>query len=85
VRIYYTGNQGKRIGESRITLDANRKLSDVTSYVHFLTVRYPADKTMEDAIAPVVAKTSKTSKAGDGKKPEAAQKPPVASPITGGS
>ena len=57
VRIYFTGNQGKRIGESRITLDANRRVSDITSYLHFLTVRYPTDKAMEDAIALVVAKT----------------------------
>ena len=70
VRIYYTGNQGKRIGESRITLDAKRQVSDITTYLHFLTVRYPTDKAMEDAIAPVVAKTSKSAETN--KKPAAA-------------
>jgi 2',3'-cyclic-nucleotide 2'-phosphodiesterase (5'-nucleotidase family) len=57
VRIYYTGNQGKRMGESRITLDANRRFADATSYMHFLTAHYPEDKGMKDAIADVVAKT----------------------------
>jgi 2',3'-cyclic-nucleotide 2'-phosphodiesterase (5'-nucleotidase family) len=56
-RIYYTGNQGKRIGESRVTLDASRRIKDVTSYMHFLTVRYPIDKAMDESIADVIAKT----------------------------
>jgi 2',3'-cyclic-nucleotide 2'-phosphodiesterase (5'-nucleotidase family) len=51
VAIYYTGNQGKRIGESRITLDAARHASDIRSYVHFLTANYPSDRQMADRIA----------------------------------
>ena len=58
VGIFYTGNQGKRLGESRITLDANRRIADVTSYLHFLTIQYPEDQAMKDAIADVVAKTA---------------------------
>lgn len=54
VGIYYTGNQGKRIGESRINLDANSRVADVTSYLHFLTVRYPEDKAMQDSLASVL-------------------------------
>ncbi len=61
VRIYYTGNQGKRIGESRINLDANHHISDCTSYMHFLTAHYPEDKGMKDSIAEVVAKTPRTT------------------------
>jgi hypothetical protein len=56
-RIYYTGNQGKRIGESRVMLDAARHITDVTSYMHFLTVRYPIDKTMDESIAGGMAGT----------------------------
>ena len=82
VHVNFTGNQGKRIGESRVTFDAKREVSDVTSYLHFLTVRYPEDKAMQDAIAPVIAKTSKPE---DPKKPDAAQKPAVAAPAAGGS
>ncbi len=59
VRIYYTGNQGKRMGESRLTLDAKRRVSDVDTYLHFLTAHYPEDKAMQDSIAAVVAKTKK--------------------------
>ncbi len=56
IGIYYTGNQGKRIGESRINLDAKSRVADVTSYLHFLTVHYPEDKAMQDSIADVLAK-----------------------------
>jgi 2',3'-cyclic-nucleotide 2'-phosphodiesterase (5'-nucleotidase family) len=82
VHIYYTGNQGKRIGETRLTLDEKRAISDITSYVHFLTVRYPEDKAMQDAIAPVIAKTSKPE---EPKKADAVQKPPAAARAAGGS
>jgi 2',3'-cyclic-nucleotide 2'-phosphodiesterase (5'-nucleotidase family) len=51
VAMYYTGNQGKRIGESRITLDATRKPSEIRTYVHFLTANYPSDKAMTDRLA----------------------------------
>jgi 2',3'-cyclic-nucleotide 2'-phosphodiesterase (5'-nucleotidase family) len=56
VGIYYTGNQGKRIGESRVTFDPASHAPEVTSYLHFLTAHYPEDKTMQDAIAGVLAK-----------------------------
>ena len=51
VRIYYMGNQGKRIGESRITLDASRRVADVHTYFHFLNARYPEDKAMREVVA----------------------------------
>jgi 2',3'-cyclic-nucleotide 2'-phosphodiesterase (5'-nucleotidase family) len=60
VRIYYTGNQGKRIGESRVTLDAKRRVDDVTSYIHFLTSLYPEDKATQSEVAAVVAKIPNT-------------------------
>jgi len=74
-RIYYTGNQGKRIGESRVTLDAARHITDVTTYMHFLTVRYPVDKTMDESIADVIAKTKAVEE------PDVA---PVKAPAAGG-
>jgi len=54
--IVYTGNQGKRIGESRINLDAKSRVAEVTSYLHFLTAHYPEDKAMLDSLADVLAK-----------------------------
>jgi 2',3'-cyclic-nucleotide 2'-phosphodiesterase (5'-nucleotidase family) len=82
VRIYYTGNQGKRIGESRITLDASRRVADVTSYVHFLTVQYPEDKVMQDAIGAVLAKIPKPD---EPKKADPPGKAAVAPATAGGS
>jgi len=60
IGIFYTGNQGKRIGESRINLDANSRVADVTTYQHFLTVRYPEDKAMQDSLAEVLKKLPPT-------------------------
>jgi 2',3'-cyclic-nucleotide 2'-phosphodiesterase (5'-nucleotidase family) len=85
VHIYYTGNQGKRVGETRIALDEKRAITGVTSYLHFLTVRYPEDKVMQDALAPIIAKT-KPVKPEATKTPDAAQKPVVVGvPAAGGS
>lgn len=56
VRMVYVGNQGKRVGESRINLDAKRRVSDVLTYMHFLTVRYPEDKPMAALVAGVKEK-----------------------------
>ncbi len=81
VRIYYTGNQGKRIGESRLTLDKDRRILDVTSYLHFLTVRYPEDKVMNDSLADVIAKTKPPELK---KAPVELQKPLEAQPAAGG-
>lgn len=80
VRIYYTGNQGKRIGESRINLDAKRRVADMTSYLHFLTAQYPEDKTMQDSLAPVLAKIPKPDEPKKTVPPPAA----VAPAATGG-
>jgi 2',3'-cyclic-nucleotide 2'-phosphodiesterase (5'-nucleotidase family) len=81
-RIVYTGNQGKRVGESRVMLDGQRRVAEVTSYMHFLTVRYPSDKQMEDSIAAVVAKTKKT--APDASDPAVQKKAELAAPAAGG-
>jgi len=80
VRIVYTGNQGKRIGESRLTLDAQRKVADVVSYMHFLTARYPEDKAMAEAVAQVKAKIGKP---GDDAAPAQVTKPQL-TPVAGG-
>jgi len=56
VAIYYTGNQGKRIGESRITLDASRRPAEIRTYMHFLTANYPSDRQMADRIAALAPK-----------------------------
>jgi len=75
VRIYYTGNQGKRIGESRVTLDPKHRVAEITSYLHFLTIRYPEDKTMQDAINEVLAKIPKSAQPEKPKKLVAPEAP----------
>ena len=42
-RVFYTGNQGRRVGETRIFLDPAGKIGSSTSYLHNLTARYPDD------------------------------------------
>ncbi len=42
-RIVYTGNQGKRIGETRTFLDPKNHVVSQESYLYFLTARYPDD------------------------------------------
>jgi 2',3'-cyclic-nucleotide 2'-phosphodiesterase (5'-nucleotidase family) len=76
--IFYTGNQGKRIGESRINLDAKSRVADVTTYLHFLTAHYPEDKAMQDSIAAVLAKLPSTDPP---KKAEQLQKQAEAAPV----
>jgi 2',3'-cyclic-nucleotide 2'-phosphodiesterase (5'-nucleotidase family) len=83
VGIYYTGNQGKRLGESRITLDANRRVAEVKTYLHFLTLNYPEDKAMQDAIADVVAKT-RPQKPADVKKSAVVLNPVINAPAADG-
>lgn len=42
-RVFYTGNQGKRVGETRIFLDPSGKVVSSSSYLHNLIARYPDD------------------------------------------
>ena len=44
--ILYSGNQGKRIGETRIFLDASRRMADQNTTLHLMTSIYPADPLM---------------------------------------
>jgi len=45
-RIVFTGNQGKRIGETRAFLDPERRIASQESFIYFLTGRYPDDAEM---------------------------------------
>jgi 2',3'-cyclic-nucleotide 2'-phosphodiesterase (5'-nucleotidase family) len=83
VGIYYTGNQGKRLGESRITLDSKRRVAEMTTYLHFLTLNYPEDKAMKESIADVVAKT-RVQKPGEPKEAAGPQNPTTSAPVAGG-
>lgn len=40
-RIFYAGNQGKNIGETRVFLDPQRRASSSVTYLHALVAKYP--------------------------------------------
>ena len=42
----YTGNQGRYVGESRVSLSKEGRTASVANYVHQLTARYPSDEAM---------------------------------------
>jgi 2',3'-cyclic-nucleotide 2'-phosphodiesterase (5'-nucleotidase family) len=42
-RIVFTGNQGKRVGETRAFLDDKSRVVSQESYLYFLTGRFPDD------------------------------------------
>jgi 2',3'-cyclic-nucleotide 2'-phosphodiesterase (5'-nucleotidase family) len=58
-RILYSGNQGKRIGETRVYFDGAGKVATTTSYMHFLTARYGDDPTMAAFVDQVSAQVNK--------------------------
>ncbi|MBZ5639417.1 MAG: hypothetical protein LAO51_11780 [Acidobacteriia bacterium] len=60
-RIVYTGNQGKRIGETRAFLDAQNRVVSEESYLYFLTGRYPDDPDMLHWVQAALAKAKPAS------------------------
>lgn len=67
----YTGNQGKHVGESRVSLGADRQVVSVTHYTHMLQARYPNDDTMLAFVNRALAKIHEDQK-------------PAQAPATGG-
>jgi 2',3'-cyclic-nucleotide 2'-phosphodiesterase (5'-nucleotidase family) len=55
-QLVYVGNQGQRIGETRIFLDDRGAIASTTTYLHFLTSRYPSDPGMEAFVGEVAAR-----------------------------
>jgi len=58
VRIIYVGNQGKRFAESRVDLDAKRRVASMVTYMHFLNARYPEDPAVKATIDAFKAKVA---------------------------
>ncbi len=68
--LVYTGNQGKRVGETRLYFGEEGRLEDPISYMHFLTARYPGDEKMQKFVNQVTvelnaAKAAEQGSAGD--------------------
>ena len=55
-RIFYSGNQGKRVGETRVYLGEAAEVTSTVSYQHFLSAKYPGDLDMQKFVNQVVAK-----------------------------
>jgi 2',3'-cyclic-nucleotide 2'-phosphodiesterase (5'-nucleotidase family) len=55
-RIVFSGNQGKRIGETRAFLDAQNRLVSQESYLYLLNGRYPDDPQMLEWVHGALAK-----------------------------
>jgi 2',3'-cyclic-nucleotide 2'-phosphodiesterase (5'-nucleotidase family) len=58
-RVFYSGNQGKRVGETRVYLGADRKVATTTSYMHFLTDQYGNDPDMTAFVGKLTVEINK--------------------------
>ena len=52
-RLLYAGNQGKRLGETRVYLGDERQVLSAETHLHYLTARYPGDPAMLEHVARV--------------------------------
>jgi 2',3'-cyclic-nucleotide 2'-phosphodiesterase (5'-nucleotidase family) len=62
--IYYSGNQGKRIGETRLFFNEQGEMAKPLSYMHYLTNRYPDKQEMLDFVNSVIVKVNAAKGAG---------------------
>ena len=60
-QVVYVGNQGQRVGETRVYLTPEKKVASSTTYLHFLTARYPASPEMEAFVGEIGAKVKALS------------------------
>ena len=58
--LLYAGNQGKRVGETRVFLGGDHEVLAAETYMHLLTARYPHDQKMLDFVNRVAAEVQKT-------------------------
>lgn len=60
-RLRYVGNQGKYVGESRVSLSPEGKVVSVSNYMHMLTARYPDDQATLEWLAGPLRKVQEVS------------------------
>jgi 2',3'-cyclic-nucleotide 2'-phosphodiesterase (5'-nucleotidase family) len=51
--LFYAGNQGKRVGETRVFLDRQGAVADQRTTLHLLTSQYPPDPAMTEFLVAV--------------------------------
>ena len=60
--LLYAGNQGKRIGETRVYRGGQRDIVSAETTMHLLSRAYPGDKTMLDFVNEVANKVAESKK-----------------------
>jgi len=70
--LLYVGNQGKYVGESRVSIAPEGKIASVANYMHMLTARYPDDQATLDWMAGPLHKVQDIEKQAGGAAPAAA-------------
>jgi 5'-nucleotidase/UDP-sugar diphosphatase len=55
-RIFYSGNQGKRVGETRVYMNDGHEITSTVTFQHYLSARYPGDLEMQKFVNQVVVK-----------------------------
>jgi 5'-nucleotidase len=68
--LLYVGNQGKYVGESRVSIQ-DGKVASVANYMHMLTARYPDDQATLDWLAGPLRKVQDAEKQARGGAPAA--------------
>lgn len=51
--VCYAGNQGRRVGESRLFVGDDHAVERITSFMHVLNARYPSDPEMQEYVTEV--------------------------------
>ena len=70
--LVYVGNQGKYVGESRVSMSPERKVTSVSNYMHQLSARYPDDPATLEWLAGPLRKVQDVEKQAGGAAPTAA-------------
>jgi len=52
-RLLYAGNQGKRLGETRVYMDDQGRVQSAETFMHYLTSQYPSNQAMLDYVGKV--------------------------------
>jgi len=64
--LLYSGNQGKRVGETRVYLDDSNGITSVATNLYLLSARYPANQPMLDFVERTHAEIKELEQAADG-------------------
>jgi 2',3'-cyclic-nucleotide 2'-phosphodiesterase (5'-nucleotidase family) len=61
-RIFYSGNQGKRLAETRVFMSDEHDVTSTVTYQHYLSARYPGDLEMQKFVNQVFVKLNELKK-----------------------